>query len=61
MNDTPEHIRELQLKIWMAKPPMERLLQFLKDNGELFQFWNSNKAALEQENGRKKLDVENDS
>jgi len=32
MTDTPRHIRDLQLKLWLAKEPGERLLQFLLDN-----------------------------
>lgn len=49
MNDTPEHIKELQLKIWLSKSPADRLKQFMEDNFSLFQFWNmaqkSNKTA----------------
>jgi hypothetical protein len=36
MTDTPQHIKELQLKIWLAKSPAERLLQYLKDNDTLY-------------------------
>ncbi len=39
MNDTPQHIKELQLKIWLSKSPAERLKQFMEDNSSLFQFW----------------------
>ena len=45
MTDTPEHIKELQLKIWLSKPPMERLRQFLEDNEVLFKFWNESKKS----------------
>jgi len=41
MNDTPQHIKELQLKIWLSKSPGERLKQFMEDNASLFQFWNT--------------------
>ena len=41
MKDTPDHIKELQLKIWLSKSPGERLKQFMEDNAALFQFWNS--------------------
>lgn len=41
MTDTPQHIKELQLKIWLSKSPMERLRQTLEDNGQLLQFWSS--------------------
>ena len=40
MTDTPEHIKALQLKIWLSKPPMERLRQMMTDNEALFKFWN---------------------
>ena len=36
MTDTPKHILELQLKIWLSKPPGERLLQFLTDNDAMY-------------------------
>jgi hypothetical protein len=32
MTDTPRHIKDLQLKLWLDKTPGERLYQFLKDN-----------------------------
>ncbi|PWV46529.1 hypothetical protein [Chitinophaga sp. S165] len=41
MNDTPQHIKELQLKIWLSKSPGERLKQFMEDNASLFLFWNT--------------------
>lgn len=41
MTDTPQHIKELQLKIWLSKSPMERLRQTLENNGQLLQFWSS--------------------
>ena len=43
MEDTPQHIKDLQLKIWLSKPPMDRLRQFLIDNEKLYKFWNANK------------------
>ena len=47
MTDTPENIKQLQLKIWLSKPPMERLRQFLVDNESLFQFWNEAKKTAD--------------
>ena len=41
MNDTPQNIKELQLKIWLSKSPMERLKQMMEDNASLIQFWTS--------------------
>ena len=32
MTDTSQHIKDLQLKLWMQKTPGERLYQFLMDN-----------------------------
>jgi hypothetical protein len=45
MNDTPDHIKALQLKIWLSKPPMERLRQMMKDNEALFKFWAASNSS----------------
>ena len=45
MNDTPKHINDLQQKLWLAKPPMERLSQFLKDNEQMNKFWREVKSV----------------
>lgn len=39
MTDTPQHIKELQLKIWLSKSPGERLRLTLEGNGQLLHFW----------------------
>ena len=39
MTDTSDHIKMLQLKIWLSKPPMERLRQMMTDNEAQFKFW----------------------
>ena len=39
MNDTPQHIQDLQLKIWLSKSPMQRLRQMMENNAMLHQFW----------------------
>jgi hypothetical protein len=31
MTDTPQHIKDLHLKLWLAKSPEERLYQTIKD------------------------------
>jgi hypothetical protein len=36
MTDTPLHIKKLQLKIWLAKTPEQRLIQYLTDNDTLY-------------------------
>jgi hypothetical protein len=41
MTDTPQHIKELQLKIWLSKSPGERLRLTLEGNGQLLHFWSS--------------------
>jgi hypothetical protein len=46
MKDTPDHIKELQLKIWLSKPPGERLKQFLIDNEALLNFFEKTKQTL---------------
>lgn len=47
MTDTPEHIKALQLKIWLQKTPEERLYQTIKSNEELFLFWKNTKPSQE--------------
>jgi hypothetical protein len=37
MDDAPPHIKQLQLDIWLAKPPEERRLTH-EDNDALFAF-----------------------
>jgi hypothetical protein len=32
MTDTPQHIKDIQLQLWLSKTPGERLYQFLIDN-----------------------------
>ena len=53
MNDTPADIKELQLKIWLSKSPMERLRQIMEDNASLAHFWQTakkmNDKSLPQE------------
>lgn len=36
MTDTPKHVQQIQLKLWLAKTPGERLLQFLTDNDAMY-------------------------
>ena len=54
MQDTPEHIKKLQLKIWMQKTAAERLYHTLKSNEELFLFWKEGKAAVKKVNSKQK-------
>ena len=54
MNDTPEYIKELQLKLWLSKPPEERLLQFIRENDA---WWQALKEA--KENNFKLKEIKN--
>ena len=49
MTDTPLHIKQLQLKIWLAKTPQERLLQYLTDNDALYKGIMKIKGNLQQD------------
>ena len=51
MNDTPQHLKELQLKIWLSKSPAERLKTFMEDNASLFQFWNKARKSDAEDAG----------
>ncbi len=42
MTDTPKHIKDLQLKLWLAKTPEQRLFQFITENDA---WWNAIKEA----------------
>ena len=53
MSDTPEHVKKIQLEIWLAKSPAERLYQAIQDNEALFTFWKQ--ARLELSVGKKKI------
>ena len=48
MKDTPDHIKELQLKMWLSRPPGERLKQFLLDNEAFFKFLEQAKEKLKK-------------
>ena len=55
MTDTPEHIKELQLKIWLSKPLSERLRLTLESNGQLLHFWSSAKMVDRNQNKEKSV------
>jgi hypothetical protein len=48
MTDTPKHIQELQLKIWLSKTPGERLFQFLTDNDAIYKAILKTKEAIKE-------------
>ena len=37
MTDTPQHVKDLQLQLWLSKTPGERLYQMLVDNDVMYQ------------------------
>jgi len=53
MEDTPPHIKQKQLEIWLAKPPEERLRLTLEDNDALFALW----RELKKNNGKNNTDT----
>jgi hypothetical protein len=50
MQDTPEHIKQLQLDIWLSKSISERLERFILDNDALFKIWNQAKQQISSGN-----------
>jgi hypothetical protein len=53
MTDTPQHIKELHLKLWLSQSPMEKLKQILETKGRLLQFWSSAHVIDKGHNDRK--------
>ena len=47
MTDTPQHIYDLQLKLWLSKPPGERLYQFLIDNDAMLNALRETKKKMD--------------
>ena len=58
MEDTPEHVKKIQLELWLAKTPGERILQYLKDNEELYKMWDAVKAQQQQKGDEKEAEGE---
>lgn len=50
MTDTPPHINDLQLAIWLKKTPEERLRQLMKDNEAILLFWKHAKPTNNNNN-----------
>jgi len=59
MEDTPQPIKDLQLKIWLSKPPMERLRQFLIDNTDYFKLINHLKKSISESRKDRNLSDKN--
>lgn len=53
-SDTPKHIRDLQLKIWLSKPPMERLRIYIEENELIFNDWMKRQRKREEEKNQGK-------
>jgi len=62
MQDTPDHIKKIQLQIWLSKTPEERLRQAIEDNEALYAFWAQAKEQLaaEKMKGKKPLSLKGD-
>lgn len=58
MTNTPEHIKALQLKIWLSKPPMERLRQMMEDNEALMKFWSARHRKEQGASQQKNINAE---
>lgn len=50
MQDTPEHIKQMQLDIWMSKTMSERLERTILDNDALFKFWKEARKKISPNN-----------
>ncbi len=50
MQDTPEHIKQMQLDIWMSKTMSERLERCIIDNDALFKFWKEARKQISPNN-----------
>ena len=48
MTDTPQHIKDLQLKIWLSKSSEERLSLALKTNEEMYLFAQHARDAMKR-------------
>jgi hypothetical protein len=55
MTDTPKNIRDLQLKIWLAKTPAQRLQQLMIDNEALLLFWAKVKPVVAKTDTKSKI------
>jgi hypothetical protein len=59
MQDTPEHIKQLQLELWLSKTMSERLEQFLLDNDALFKLWKQAQQQVSANNNNMEAGVFN--
>ena len=59
MQDTPEHIKQLQLELWLSKTMSERMEQFLLDNDALFKLWKQAQQQVSANNNNMEAGVFN--
>lgn len=52
MTDTPQHIQDLQLELWLQKSLDERLLQGLKNNEAIFLLFKSAREEMLKAQGQ---------
>lgn len=50
MQDTSEHIKQIQLDIWLSKSMSERLERTILDNDALFKFWKEARKQISSNN-----------
>ncbi|HEX8314214.1 MAG TPA: hypothetical protein VF609_04445 [Flavisolibacter sp.] len=55
MTDTPQHIHDLQLQLWLSKSPGERLLQALKNNEYVFLLFKHGREEMKRIKDQQKL------
>jgi len=55
MTDTPPHIKQMQLDIWLSKPPQERLRITLEDNDGLSALWKELRKNYRKDNPDKPI------
>lgn len=49
MTDTPKNIKNLQLKLWLAKTPEQRFFQFITENDAWWKAINEAKSNFKKE------------
>ena len=47
-SDTPDHVKEIQLQIWLSKTPYERLKTFMDDNEAMLKAFDKFKVDREK-------------
>ena len=58
MTDTPQHIEDLQLALWLQKSPGERLLQGLHNNEAIYLMFRSAREEMQKVHGEQPLNTD---